>query len=330
MTSAQDSLTVLGTDPVCLIGSFLGDNDILSMSYTNRRYFDALEHARVTKRQAYDDEGEVLNDTFEDLTSRLKYYHIVESFEYKITLGRLQLEVRESVFLTSTFRCEHLRKVLRGPVLEHLLTLCGSDLRLARNVQNCYVYLYQLTSLLQDSFWLDHDRGLRLNADIAPEHLALHQRCLVRLFDDHFKRDAFQGLEPSKYVSLIQRCASVFTRIQCDLSLRMRTPAGKCELGECMDLLERMHMSSNVSDFVAYLRSEHRMAANEGVLEQDLPNNISSMGTSYLYTYDYITPVGIYMQRPEYTYETTPQCYNHHHRIIKYFIDLGGEMIGEE
>jgi hypothetical protein len=294
--SDSHNLPVLSLDSFGIVASFVGRTELRAMSCANRGAFDLLQEHRAKRRAEWDDSrGGMINPNFANASARMRYYNCIESFTYQFLLGQLVLETKG---------CDFAEAILHGPVLEHLLTLCGANLQLARNVVANYTYLYNATSLLDDNDpqdpygWLADRPDLRMDDSELTMRGKMDDNGLYTWFDSYFAKDDFPGLDAYAYVwYLIRESDEVFKMIQCTLSLRMRAEDGKCELEACGTLLDDMHMTTTVLDFVTHLQTIHvasvqqRIAAREDE-EAPCPVEIADA----LPWYDDITPSGIYLQ----------------------------------
>jgi hypothetical protein len=204
--------------------------------------------------------------------------------------------------------------------MEHLLTSCTArgnraNLRKARRVTECYTFLYNVISvgcnddgfthipLAQrmddqdfDGRWDEDDNGL-----------------WTCCFDTHFDKTHFTNLGPIEYVAfLVGDCHELFYELQCKLALRMRTQFGKCELGARHDLLQDMHMTTDLPDFVDHLRTRSKESVADSVVNMrdiDLIDDPRYDPNIWNYRYDHVTPSGIFTGDYTWTYITAPTCY---------------------
>jgi hypothetical protein len=303
----------IGADAFCLVATHLNGNDLRALSIGSHRTFQILQSRRVSQRLHREDRDGSVDPTFDDMTRRLQYYDQLESFEYQHLRGQLLLQFDDSDFT---------KALLHGPVLEHLLTLCGSNLRLARNMTDCYMFLYDVMSVNKNNVgrWddrppydieyrrpIDFKDRLRLDdSGFTDRWHSVDQGLLWVGFDDFFAKEDYPELSAFDYVyNLISGCHNVFADIQCKLSLRMRNLAGECEIGGCGSLLEDMHMTATVPDFKLYLQALHKRAVQETIANRrpdfplppdDPPDNILS------HKYYALTPTGVYTQDHTLTY----------------------------
>jgi hypothetical protein len=342
--SGSDSynLPVLSLDSFGIVASFVGRTELRAMSCANRAAFDLLQGTRVRWRKEQEDaltrewqeeydRDAMINRNFDDMPARMQYYNCIESFTYQFLLGQLILDPNADEFE---------RTLLHGPVLEHLLTLCGSDVQLARNVVDNYYHLYNTTWILGTGIgtedhdgWITGHPGLRLDDHMMPGRRARDETRLEECFCDYFAKSNFPELGVREYVEyLIRECEPVFELIQCTLSLRMRSEEGKCELGACENLLQDMHMTSTREEFCAHLRTFHlaavRKLVEEGTDVSYDPDITAEEGGEYDSAAGYdsegnydeelerkeykrwartkwyadVTPCGIYHQYPDHTY----------------------------
>ena len=289
-------LPVLSWDSFGIVASFVGREDLGSMSCANHAAFDLLQENRVKRRAEWDDS---LDDAeWDDATGRLRYYNCIESFTYQFLLGQLVLEFGES----DKHFAEETLEILHHPILEHLLTLCGSNLQLARNVVANYTHFFKVTSHLQDvpddgdCSWITARPQLRMDLSMQTRWEKWDETGLSSYFNDYFEKSDFPGLDAYAYVEyLIRESDEVFNMIQCTLTLRMRSACGKCELGACGTLLEDMHMTTTVDDFVTHLRTIHMATVQQHIADENVDDSDDeSEIADALYWYDNIAPSGIY------------------------------------
>ena len=327
------SIAVIGPGPVGVIGSFLDWDDLRCASSTNHGYFTLLQQARVTQRITNDKKGrrvhcsylgehdcestaEYFNTEFHNMQAIQQYYSTVESFDYQFLYGKVLQQTDQRIQAS----------VMRGPVLEHLLTLCGTNVDLALNVVKNYTFLYQATSILsegendghwlRDQGWLEHEPSLRWQ---EPSHSNANNGCW-HFFDRIFAVEDFP-LTASDYIQyLIEGCIPVFWKVQTSLSLRMRSAYGECELGECTGLLESMHMTTSREVFITHLQSLHMAAVTEHQREAAQRRPVWTVDDStgrayivtdedvdahYMYLYEHVSPTEIYCEQGDRHWERT-------------------------
>jgi hypothetical protein len=280
----SSQLSVLSSASFGIVASFVDRTDIRSMSCVNHAAFDQLQENRVKRRAEFDDSmNDMINPNFADASARLRYYNCIESFTYQFLLGQLVLETGESDFADSL-------SILHGPVLEHLLTLCGSNLQLARNVVANYLHFFKVTSHLQDvpnSLWLTDRPQMRMDESLETRWEKWNDNCFASYFNKYFQKRAFPGLDAYAYVQyLIRESDEVFKMIECTLSLRMRAADGKCELGACGTLLDDMHMTTTVHDFVAHLRTIHTESVQQHIAVREHEDAVFRAAHSGAYVVD--------------------------------------------
>ena len=324
MSDRHKSLIEIGSGSLCVIGSFMERNDLLAASLLNHEYYDLLLQARVTQRISRDVEFVSLDAEFyaSNRQAVRLYFTQVESFAYQFQCGQLLHDPEDDLE-------SHL---LRGPVLQHLMTLCGTDAQLARNVVRNYRYLYEATSILGDGEgWLIDESGLRYDDSELYDRGPHSDNGCWRYFDAIFDKDDFPGMSASVYRQyLIENCVPVFRRLQENLSLRMRSQYGTCELGECGCLLESMHMTRTIAEFIEYVqflfktavkrkqREEHEDDCVDDDFSREVPFAIQSCWWNHYpatinvrvedivahneMLYNDITPTGIYFRNGDFTY----------------------------
>ena len=294
-------LPVLSLDSFAIVASFVDGKELRSMSCANHAAFDMLQDTRV-KLRAERDASRVgmINEDFDDVTGQMQYYRCIESFNYQFLLGRLMLE--------TAYGDDFAQAILHGPVLEHLLTLCGTNLQLARNVVANYTWLYNVTSTVDDDVdeiigWLTDQPGLRMDDSELCDRGKQDDNGLWTWFNRYFDKTDFPGMDAYTYVwYLIRDCGPVFVDIQCMLSLRMRYVDACCELGACENLLEDMHMTTTLQNFHQHLLTFHMESVRQRIARAEVEfdaylrmNDEDQDGTDSLSWYQDIAPAGIYL-----------------------------------
>jgi len=314
--SDSHQLPVLSLDSFGVVCSFVERTDIRAMSCASRGVFDMLQESRAKLRAEWDNSSEgMINERYDDFSrddgaSRWGYYYCIESFPYQLLLGRLVLEADDDEFKQA---------ILHGPVLEHLLMLCGTNMQLARNVVANYTFLYNTTSLLHDDFddekkmggWLKDEPGMRLNVSELTMMGKMDDDGLRTCFNSYFDKENFPELGAHQYVQhLVEYCSQTFEDIQIMLSLWMR--GGLCDLDDRDTLLEDMHMTTTVHDFITYLHTTFHMRAvrryDEMEEEQRLlpgrPTAAERVDGERVdgNWFENVTPAGIYLRDAKYKY----------------------------
>ena len=297
-------------DIFCLVGSFLTGGDLQAMSNTSHGHFDFLQRIRAIDHKHQKQLANAVNPAFNDEDSLLRYYTQLESFEYITLVGKLLLQ-NDDVFT---------KKIVRGPVVEHLLTLCGTNVTLAENVVECYMQLFYVTTVLVCA---GHDgrEVFRRNVRIAPPrgHTNINERNQSKWFDLFFDKSFFPELSPREYVDyLVRQCQPIFQAIQLRLCLRLHDQEGFCEYTGSPGLLQTMHMTTNPRDFRTFLQGVHlQCALNRGQLEaaaegrrQELcrPPELEEgeSESEYSFWYTHATPTSIFLGIRDATYN---RCY---------------------
>ena len=236
-----------------------------------------------------------------------QYYSTVESFEYQFLYGKVLQQTEQSLQAS----------LMRGPVLEHLLTLCGTNVDLALNVVKNYTFLYQATSILTegecDGDWLTHEPSLRWDDSLMCYRESEANNGSCHSFDIIFAKEDFPLTASDYRQYLVEGCERVFWKVQTALSLRMRSEFGKCELGECTGLLESMHLTTSREVFITHLQSLHmasvtryqREASQQCTVWGEDKNNRSGLhivkdediDAHNIYLYKHISPTRIYLRK---------------------------------